>query len=373
MPLLHSASATNLESHYVETDSELGLMVADLLGEKVVSVDTEFMREKTYYPELCLIQIASSRKAWCVDALSITNLTPLLDALASPKLTKILHSARQDLEIFCLLLNEVPAPIFDTQLAATFTGHPDQISYASLVESMLQVSLDKSQTRTNWAARPLKDAQIAYALNDVFYLLPLKEKLELDLRRQGRYDWFLEDSEQLRDKSIYLVAPDEAWQKVKGVGNLESQAFATLSALAEWRESEAQKVNLPRSWILKDAALMMLAEDPGKSLIDLQRDGIITNKQLKRWQDSVASVLESSRHESGENPYYRARGLDPEQKKRYKKISDFIKGSAAELGINSTLLANRKVMEKLARDRSKSSLLEGWRGDLLRDGLNSIL
>ena len=241
-------------ARYIASNNDFNVAISEMANAEVLSIDTEFLRERTYFPQLCLIQVASERQAWCIDAIAVDDLSPFMQMCKSTAITKILHSARQDMEIFCMQSDDVPMPIFDTQIAATFSGRADQISYAALVEELFGVSLDKSQTRTNWVKRPLREEQITYALNDVVYLNQMREMLTNDLDAKGRRDWFEEDSLELGNVAMYVVEPENAWQKVKGAGNLSAEAFKRVMALAAWRERTAKHQNLPRSWVIKDAA-----------------------------------------------------------------------------------------------------------------------
>ena len=266
----------------IQSGSEFSRAIGEMAECDYLCIDTEFIRERTYYPELCLLQVADGDRSWCIDPLSIGDLRPFLNLCKNSAIVKVLHSARQDLEIFFQLMQTVPGPVFDTQLAAALSGHGEQVSYAFLVKELLGVELDKSQTRTDWSRRPLSRAQIDYALNDVVYLTPLKEKLTEELSGLGRLEWFEEDSVMLADANTYHVRPEHAWQKVKGIGNLELTGFQRAAVLAEWREQVAQTKNLPRTWVLKDPAIIAIAEAPTKTLSEHQANGLLTPQQLRR-------------------------------------------------------------------------------------------
>ena len=336
-------------------------------------IDTEFMRERTYYPELCLVQVADGRHAWCLDTLAIDDLTPFLSLCASSDITKVLHSARQDLEIFFALTDSVPAPVFDTQLAATLTGRGEQISYAALVEEMLGIVVDKSQTRTDWSRRPLSTAQIDYALKDVLYLSKLKEKLDAELHSSGRVSWFEEDAKLLAQESIYRVEPEQAWQKVKGVGNLPLAVFRRAALLAAWRERIAQVKNLPRSWVLKDNALIAIAERPERSMQEHQQQGVLTAKQVRHWGEEIESVVNASSAHISPPAFLGAGGLDARQKKLFKSISQLVKSIANDLALSPSILANRKEMEKVARGGTDAAMFHGWRAEIVGAPVQALL
>ena len=361
------------QSEMIQSSAALSEAIVEMAACDTLCIDTEFIRERTYYPELCLLQVADGQRSWCIDALAITDLGPFLDLCNDSNIVKVLHSARQDLEIFYQLMQAVPGPVFDTQLAAALSGHGEQVSYAALVKELLGVELDKSQTRTDWSRRPLSTAQIEYALNDVAYLTSLKEKLTQELSRLGRLAWFEEDSLKLEEADTYSVRPEQAWQKVKGIGHLEVTAFRRASVLAEWREHAAQTKNLPRTWVLKDPAIIAIAESPAISLSEHQADGLLTPKQLRRWSSEIKTALEQDTSHIDPPPFLGVRRLDEDQKRLFKLISGHVKRAAQDLGIAASLLANRREMEKLARGAADSSLFHGWRAGVVGSTIQQML
>ena len=348
-------------------------MLDALAGCETVCIDTEFMRERTYYPELCLLQIAAGQRAWCIDALAIEDLSPFLNLCADPKITKVMHSARQDLEIFFALMAEPPQPVFDTQLAASLVGRGDQLSYAALVHDLLGVALDKTQTRTNWSQRPLTTAQINYALNDVIYLEAMRDKLSEELEQKGRFEWFSEDSKRLSDASLYVVEPHQACHKIKGIGNLSSEGFNRAVLLADWRERIAQTKNLPRTWVLKDIALIAIAEQAEVALQEHQTAGTLSAKQLRRWGSEIELALSGSTEHIIAPPYLGHGGLNASQKHLFKGVSQLVKHTAHELGLSPAVLANRKEMEKIARGARDTPLFHGWRAGVVGDSVLQFL
>ncbi|MEJ2116166.1 MAG: ribonuclease D, partial [Gammaproteobacteria bacterium] len=224
-----------------------------------LALDTEFIREKTYYPNLCLVQIASAREIVCVDTIAINELSPLKELLYQPSITKIFHSASQDLEIFVNLYNAVPTPMFDTQIAASLLGYGEQVSYAHLVNEICGVELDKSLSRTNWENRPLSEKEIRYAVDDVKYLAKVYLHLKDKLSENERSHWAEFECNTLSALEKYKVDPEKIWKTVKGAGRLEPQQLNVLKQLAQWREYQAIAENKPRRWILSDKALRNLA------------------------------------------------------------------------------------------------------------------
>lgn len=224
-----------------------------------ITVDTEFMRERTYFSQLCLIQVASENEAAIIDPLADgLDLAPFLDLLANKNVLKIFHAARQDIEIFYHLMKQVPAPLFDTQIAAMACGYGDQIGYEPLIRMTSGATIDKGSRFTDWARRPLSDKQLIYALGDVTHLIDAYKILLKSLQEKGREDWVREEMAFLLDPSLYFVKPEEAWRRLK-LRSVRPKELGPLIKLAEWREREAQHRNVPRQRIIKDDAIFELA------------------------------------------------------------------------------------------------------------------
>lgn len=224
-----------------------------------VTVDTEFLRETTYWPRLCLIQVATNDEAVLIDPLAPEiQLAPFFTLLANPNVTKVFHAARQDVEIFVKLTGAVPNSIFDTQIAASVCGFGDSASYDSLVRAICNVELDKSSRFTDWSARPLSDKQLTYALADVTYLRDIYRELKKQVEQTRRWDWVEDELGVLRSIDTYVVQPENAWERLKMKLN-RSRDLAAMKVLAEWRERRAQETDQPRSRILKDDVLSELA------------------------------------------------------------------------------------------------------------------
>src|SRR5579883_1112303 len=242
-----------------------------LASSPYVTVDTEFMRDKTYYPQLCLVQLAGDEEAAAVDTLAPgMDLAPLTDLLGRTDTLMVFHAGRQDIEIFYLLSGRVPAPMFDTQVAAMVCGFGDSVGYDTLVAKLTGAHIDKSSRFTDWSVRPLTERQIRYAIEDVTHLRKVYEKLARRLERTGRASWLGEEMAVLSDPATYRSEPENAWQRLKTrSGN--PRFLAVLKELAAWRESEAQKRNLPRNRVLRDEALIEIAAHHPTSVADLAR------------------------------------------------------------------------------------------------------
>ncbi len=253
----------------ISTTADLEALCRDLSTAEFLAVDTEFMREQTYYPNLCLIQVAGPDRAEAIDPLAEgLDLAPFWSLMGNREQVKVFHAARQDLEIFSIEAGFIPAPVFDTQVAAMVCGFGDQISYVNLVRSVTGQSLDKSSRFTDWSKRPLSEKQIVYALGDVTHLRDVYRHLQAELERSGRESWLKEEMATLTDPATYKAAPEDAWQRLKAkVKN--RRAMAVMMSLAEWREQAAQKQNVPRQRILKDDAVYDISNHAPRSTADL--------------------------------------------------------------------------------------------------------
>jgi ribonuclease D len=251
--------------------AELAAFCRRLSGAEMIAIDTEFMRERTYWPKLCLVQVAGPDEAAAIDPLAGVDLSPLFALLRSPQTLKVFHAARQDLEIFHRLMRgELPHPVFDTQVAAMVCGFGDQVSYETLVGKLAKARIDKSSRFTDWALRPLSRRQIDYAIADVVHLVPVYRKLADRLRSSGRAEWLAEEMASLIDPASYATDPLQAFRRLKSrSGN--GRMLAVLRELAAWRERDAQMRDVPRAWILRDEALLEIAHHTPKTVEELAR------------------------------------------------------------------------------------------------------
>jgi len=365
-----------MQEYHIETPEQLNELCGKLRGSAWLALDTEFVREKTYYPRFCLLQISNGEVAACVDPIAIQDLQPLLDIIFDPDITKIFHAGRQDLEIFLNLWNRLPAPLFDTQLAATLLGMGDQIGYGNLVQKVLGVELEKGQARTDWSSRPLQKSQLRYALDDVLYLGQLYKILLARLQELGREHWLDEDFKMLAAPETYVVTPMEAWQKVKGRQHLKGVQYAVLQALAAWREREAQRANKPKRWILKDEVLIDLARHQPKEIRQLGRIRGLEPGTIKNKGETLLALIQQGR-EVPKAQWPRDKKAPNRLTPNQEAITDLLMCSlrllAEENDITYTALASRKDLEKLAGGDRDIELLHGWRHALAGERLQQVL
>ncbi|SEP90789.1 ribonuclease D [Solimonas aquatica] len=326
-----------------------------------LSVDTEFVRVDTYYPKLCLIQIGDGAHSLCIDTLAF-DFSALLDRLYAADCVKVLHAASQDLEILVKLRGSCPKPLFDSQIAATLLGIGDQIGYAGLIEKRLGIVLDKSLSRTDWARRPLREAELAYAAADVEHLAQIYPALQDELHSAGRLGWLAEDCARLSEAEGYVTRPEDAWQRLRGLSRIRPEAQTVAVALAAWRETLAQQRDRPRKWILEDDAVYRIAERRPDSQAQLAALNVLPPKTLERHgaalleQVALARELEVRRYAVDEE-------LSSDQKQQLKQLQNFVQARATELQLPAGYLASRAQLLAVLREGAQAQVpvLMGWR------------
>ncbi|HLW74406.1 MAG TPA: ribonuclease D [Gammaproteobacteria bacterium] len=347
------------DSLYIDTPAALESLCARLKGTPWLAVDTEFMRERSYYPELCLVQVATDDTVACIDPLALPSLAPLLTVLLDMGTVKVLHAARQDLEIFFHLTGKVPQPVFDTQVAARFLGLPDQAGYGAVVQSLLGITLDKSHARTDWARRPLPPAALEYAADDVRHLRTLYHRMQSELAARGRAGWADPELKALADDKLYRPDPDSAWNRIRGIQRLKPKALAPAKALAAWRERTAMAENRPRQWILKDEALLGLALHPPADLAALAAVRGVGESLTKRHGVELLKLLGD-----GGAPEERRKPEAPlatRQEALVDALVALVRLKAAAGQVSSASLATRAELERLVRGERDLPVLKDWR------------
>jgi ribonuclease D len=369
-----------MKIHPLITDTATLTALIDRLSQSpFVAVDTEFMRENTYWPELCLIQIADEQEAAAIDPLAEgIDLKPLLDLLVDNReVLKVFHAGGQDLEIVHNLTGKVPIPLFDTQVAAMALGYGEQVGYSSLIESMLGHSLDKGARFTDWSRRPLDKRQIDYAIADVTHLSTIFPRMVDKLRKNGRGGWLDEEMERLADPSSFAFPPEDAWKRLK-LPSRNPAVLGRLKALAGWRETEARNKNLPRGRIVKDETLGELSSHPPKTQDDLGRiRGLSAG-----WKNNdigarmMAALAESSPLGPEDLPDREPRrpGLTKDAALVSDLLKLLLKIRSKETGVASKLIARTDELEMLAAGvRDGLNILRGWRFEQFgRDALDLV-
>lgn len=360
---------------YVDSPELLEELCDRLRGAAAIALDTEFMREKTYFAQLALLQICNGEVIACVDPLALKDLQPLMDIIYDRDIQKVMHASRQDLEIFFDLNGDLPGPMFDTQIAATLLGYGDQVSYATLVRDMLGVELEKIHTRTNWTQRPLDRGQIVYAQDDVRYLLPIWQRQIRQLGDMGRSDWLDDDFEQLTNPQHYTREPQEAWLRIRGIRVLKGLQLAGLQELAAWREFRAREQDKPRKWVLRDDVLVDLARRMPETVQDLRSMRGLEPHVIKRLGDEVLQVISRVRTiPEAEWPILGFRFTPtPAQEALIDAMMAIVRQCGIENSVSPSALATRRELEQLVAGKIDVDLLHGWRGRLVGKELKAFL
>ncbi len=361
---------------YVTEAEELKALVARLRQAPVVGIDTEFMRERTYYARLCLIQLATDDIQAIVDPLSIEDLSPLCDLFADQAVTKVLHAGSQDLEIFYRVCGHATAPVFDTQVAATLAGFPQQTGYGALVQEIFGVKLDKGDSYTDWAKRPLSDTQVEYALNDVRYLPEMYRRLIAKLEDGGRVEWLAADFERLADSTTYEIVPEEQWRRVKRISSLNRRQLAVAREVAAWRETQAMRRDVPKRWVVGDESIVEIARRMPKSPQELRDIRGVGDKVGKGAVSGLLAAVARGVSASDDDlpSLAKRRRLSGDVDGAVDLMVALVRLRAREHGVAMPLLASRDDLERLAGgDREGHPLLEGWRKAMVGSELVELL
>jgi ribonuclease D len=353
----------------INTTSELAAVAERLRTEPYITIDTEFMRERTYWAKLCLVQLAGREEAVAIDTLAPgIDLAPLLELLADKTVLKVFHACRQDLEIFLRLMGgSLPEPVFDTQIAAMVCGFGEEVAYETLVNRLAKARLDKSSRFTDWSRRPLSEAQLAYALADVTHLRVIYEKLKRRIEEAGRMGWVEEETRYLLDPRLYVTEPEDAWQRLK-VRSREPRFIALVQHLAAWRERKAQARDLPRNRVVRDDLLLELAAQKPRDQEALRRlDRINLDKESMREVvgviEQVFAIPEAELPRLPE-PKPPVKGLGP----TVDLLRVLLKQCADESDVAQRLIATAADLEALAQDDAADvPALHGWRRELFGD------
>jgi ribonuclease D len=339
-----------------------------------ISVDTEFLRDKTYRPVFCLLQLSVDVDAVIIDPLANIDLNPIGSLLCNSSVIKIFHSGRQDIEILLGLWRDLSGPIFDTQIGASLIGLPFQLGYSDLIERLFGISIDKQHTRTVWTHRPLTTEQLRYAAADVLHLEAAYMALHSKLVSLNRLEWAIEDSNALLNQKLYESHPKHAWRKISGLVKVPYDKLPFLYRLAAWREITAQKRNLPRSWVLQDQTICLLAEaSPCNSITIreiLKADRYATSELALEITSAIHSPnLEVLSDESVPSPL-----LTTTQKSSLVRLMKLLHQRADELSLAPSVIASRKDFEQLLHKGPKHSrIMNGWRKNIIGDSCVRLL
>lgn len=359
---------------FIDTPDALAAFLDTIPPGGTIALDTEFMRERTYYAQLCLVQVAVNDTIACIDPLALKDLDAFWARLADPDTSILLHAGRQDLEVIFQACGKIPAPVFDTQLAAALCGFGDQVGYANLVKDVLGITLDKSMTRADWSRRPLSSEALAYAADDVRHLHALHDHLVTRLRSLGRESWLQPELDALVEPEQYKPDPADAWRRIRAAAKLKPREVSVLRALAEWREREAIRVDRPRKWLLKDDVLVFLSQRPPRDLAALMAVRGIEEGFASRHGETILKIIAQAGQAEppADLPRMKER-LTPTQEAQADLLMAALKAIAASNELAAASIANRKEIEQLVRGKHDIDLLRGWRRKAAGETLLGVL
>lgn len=361
---------------YINTAEQLTELCERINKADWLALDTEFLREKTYYPKFCLLQIATPEWVVCVDPIALPELSSLFDALCNPTIVKVFHSCHQDLEIFYQVTGKAPGPIFDTQVAAPLLGYQDNPGYAMLVSSLLNINLNKAHTRADWSKRPLSEEEIQYAADDVIYLCKIYQIMLQKLAALGRADWLKNDFKELENPNNYQVSPEKAWHKIRGKNKLTAKQLSIVQVLAEWRENTAQAEDRPKTWILRDELIFDMAKQQPETVIELANIRGINERTVNRYGRKLCELIAVAKNKEPQPLKEKDRTIKKNQ--QHEAILDILTAlvriRAEENSLNPTILATRKDLEVLLfNEEDDCPLLHGWRYSMAGKELVGLL
>ena len=359
----------------IENEEDLGKFCEQLKGSPWLAVDTEFERTQTYFPELCLLQVANADIAAIIDPIAIADLDPFFEVLYDKSITKVFHSGHQDLEIFFNLKGSVPTPIFDTQIAAPLLGYAEQIGYAKLVHQLSGVELGKAFTRSDWKQRPLKQGQLEYAINDVTYLGAAYVQFVEKLEKLNRLAWLEKDFSEMTNPDRYQPDPEHIWKKIREAKKLKGKKLAVLQKLAAWREITARKKNRPRNWLMRDDAIVDMAQLLPEDLNALKKIKGLQDKFVKNHGVELLKLIHSAKELTPE-PIANIRQsvkLTGQQEAMVEVLSVIVRLQAQIHQMNPTALASKKELQAFVQNQDESILQSGWRKPLIGDALTEFM
>lgn len=360
---------------YISTYEELSAFCERAARFNAIAVDTEFLRERTYHPRLCLVQVATPDECAVIDVIAIDNLAPLAILMRDEGTVKVFHACSQDMEVLNYTLGALPAPIFDTQIAAAFLGERMQTSYNGMVHAFCGVTLPKSESLTDWSRRPLTPEQIEYALDDVRYLIKAYDVIMERLDESGRASWVLDEIKPLTDRSHYVVDRRVAFKRVKRVNSLTRRQLAVARELAAWREARAEYSNIPRKWLMSDEVLIALSKRPPHDAASLRR--VRGTEQLSD-ADVAGALSVIARGESCPADKYpfiarTHKPASPELESVIDLMYALIRLVGERSGVATAMIASRDDLVDYVDHPQDSPLREGWRFELVGTLIDDLL
>lgn len=379
-----------MQYQLITTFEQLEKVCTTAQRQEAVALDTEFVRTRTLTPHLGLIQLYDGHQLVLIDPLAIENMQPFVALLENTDVVKVLHSCSEDLETFLTAFDTIPSPIFDTQFAASVLGKGPTLGYAKLVEMLCDVELDKGESRTDWLARPLREAQLSYAANDVLYLLPCYQQLASEIQAVGKADWVFEEIALLGAKKRAQMPEDFAYLQIKNSWRLNAEQLTVLQALAAWRLNTARKKDLALNFVFKEGHLFEAAQRLSDSKSALSRINGVNHQSVRRYGDTIVAIIEEARTKFAQTPEkFRLpvvlRLIDiPKYKKTLAELKSVSEQIADENGVSSDVIASKKQLNQLLKwywfqvDETrvqglKPDVLSTWRAPLFQPYVSKLL
>ncbi|MDD5227971.1 MAG: ribonuclease D [Methylococcales bacterium] len=362
---------------YIKNPEQLDDLCRRIENAPWIAVDTEFLREKTYYPKFCLLQLATPEWVACVDPIALPDLSELFDAIYNPSVIKVFHSCRQDLEIFYQLTGKLPTPIFDTQIAAPLLGLQENTGYATLVSTFLNINLNKNHTRADWSYRPLSDDEIQYAADDVIHLCDIYQHMVKQLTELGRMDWLDADFAALENPEQYETSPENAWLRVKGKNKLTGKQLSIVQAISQWREAAAQNENRPKNWLLRDDLLFDFAKLQPETMEALSKIRGISERAVNCYGKELCALVKVAKTKPPiPMPEYTKNvfAKNQQQEAIIDILFALVRIRAEENLLNPTILGTRSDLDALLNGNDEECLLlRGWRFSMVGKELQQLL
>ncbi len=369
-------------STYIDNAESLHTACNELAKASVLCVDTEFHREKSYFAQFALLQIASRDACYVIDPTAIDNLTPVWELMHDENILKVFHAARQDVEIILFESGALPLPLFDTQVAAALLGYGQQVGFGNLVQKLLKKSLPKQESFSDWLARPLTPKQLAYAADDVIFLLPLYQQLQDELVAKGRRTWLDEEQDILTQETTYRIDKREVFWRVKGSNRLKPKQLAVLRELADWRETEAQRKDIPRRRIFGDDSLVDIAKRDKMTRETFKRMRGVTDGMVRRFGDTIIKAWQTGMacSEADWPKLHPRHHHSPGTDLRQEMLDTLLRLRADKESIAANILASQSELgdlaswgRKCAGEPPKLALLHGWRRELVGNDMLKLL
>ena len=361
---------------YIETQDDLEAFIKRAAGSDVLAVDTEFLREKTYYPKLCLMQLATRQETVIVDPFAVDDLAVLAELFEDERTVKLFHAGHQDVEIIVYDIGCIPRPLFDTQVAAALLGQTQQVGYGALVHALCGVKLRKTDSFTDWSARPLQESQIEYAANAVIYLPEMYDKLRERLSEKGRLSWLDDELAGMMEESTYVPDEQDRYRRLKHFTQLSRRQMAAAREMAAWREIEARKRNVPRKWVLTDEQIVEACKREPRKIDDLFMVRGVRERLTTRDARDLISLVVAALDSSPEAwPQIPANGRsEPNVDAQVDMLMAVVRMRAREHDIAIPTLASHADLVDIARGHlDKTAVMKGWRRELVGNDLLELL